>query len=45
MLILPSLAAEVGDLYSVKGQAHPGFMPLVLAIAAPGEELFFRGLL
>lgn len=45
VVILPTLAAEVGDLYSVKGQAHRGLMPVVLAIAAPGEELFFRGFL
>ncbi|MCU4187421.1 CPBP family intramembrane metalloprotease [Acidiferrimicrobium sp. IK] len=45
VLILPALAAEVGDLYSLKGQAHPALMPVVLAVAASGEELFFRGFL
>lgn len=41
----PSLAGEVGELYSVKRQAQRWLVPVVLAIAAPGEELFFRGLL
>ncbi|MDQ2725035.1 MAG: CPBP family intramembrane metalloprotease [Actinomycetota bacterium] len=45
VIVLPKLAAEVGELYSVRGQTKPWFMPLVLAIAAPGEELFFRGFL
>jgi hypothetical protein len=45
VIVLPRLAAEVGDLYTVRGQTKPWFMPLVLSIAAPGEELFFRGLL
>jgi membrane protease YdiL (CAAX protease family) len=45
VLLLPSLAAEVGDLYSLKGEAHPAMMPVVLVVAATGEELFFRGLL
>ncbi len=45
VLVLPSLAEEVGDLYSLKGQAHPAVMPVVLAVAATGEELFFRGFL
>jgi membrane protease YdiL (CAAX protease family) len=44
VVILPSLAAEVGDLYDVRGETRPAYIPLVLAIAAPGEELFFRGL-
>ncbi|MDQ6838786.1 MAG: CPBP family intramembrane metalloprotease [Actinomycetota bacterium] len=45
VIILPKLAVEVGDLYAVRGRTSPWFMPLVLAIAAPGEELFFRGFL
>lgn len=45
VMILPKLAGEVSDLYAVRGQTRPWFMPLVLAIAAPGEELFFRGFL
>lgn len=45
VLVLPALAAEVGDLYSVKGEANPRLVPLVLAVAGPGEEIFFRGLL
>jgi membrane protease YdiL (CAAX protease family) len=45
VLVLPSLAAEVGDLYAVRGETRPGYMPLVLAVAAPGEEIFFRGFL
>lgn len=45
VIVLPKLAVEVGQLYDVRGQTKRWFMPLVLAIAAPGEELFFRGLL
>ncbi|MDQ2727214.1 MAG: CPBP family intramembrane metalloprotease [Actinomycetota bacterium] len=45
VIILPKLAVEVGELYSVRGRTRVWFMPLVLAIAAPGEELFFRGFL
>lgn len=44
VMVLPKLAAEVGDLYQVRGRTSVWFMPLVLTIAAPGEELFFRGL-
>jgi hypothetical protein len=45
VIVLPRLAAEVGDLYTVRGQTKAWFMPVVLSIAAPGEELFFRGFL
>ena len=45
VIILPKLAVEVGDLYAVRGKTKAWFMPLVLAVAAPGEELFFRGFL
>jgi hypothetical protein len=44
VIILPSLAAEVGDLYAVRGETRPAYVPLILLIAAPAEELFFRGL-
>lgn len=44
VIVAPTLAAEVGDLYDVKGKTRPAFIPLVLTIAAPAEELFFRGL-
>ncbi len=44
VVVLPKLADEVGDLYAVRGRTKPIYIPLVLAIAAPGEELFFRGL-
>jgi membrane protease YdiL (CAAX protease family) len=44
VIAVPALANEVGDLYSVRGATRPGYVPLVLAIAAPAEELFFRGL-
>jgi membrane protease YdiL (CAAX protease family) len=44
VVILPRLAVEVGDLYSVRGRTRSWVVPLVLAVAAPGEELFFRGL-
>jgi membrane protease YdiL (CAAX protease family) len=43
VIVLPSLAREVTDLYAVKGSTRGWFMPVVLCIAAPGEELFFRG--
>ncbi|HET9692058.1 MAG TPA: CPBP family intramembrane glutamic endopeptidase [Acidimicrobiales bacterium] len=45
VIVLPALAAEVGDLYSVKGRGSTAQLLVVLAVAAPGEELFFRGLL
>lgn len=45
VIILPRLAAEVGDLYSVRDQDRAWFPPLVLAVVAPGEELLFRGLI
>jgi membrane protease YdiL (CAAX protease family) len=44
VIVLPALAAEVGDLYAVKGETRPAVVPLVLALAGPAEELFFRGL-
>jgi membrane protease YdiL (CAAX protease family) len=44
VIVLPALAAEVGDLYAVKGETSPAVVPLVLALAGPAEELFFRGL-
>jgi len=44
VILLPALADEVRDLYDVRGATRRRYMPLVLAIAAPGEELFFRGL-
>ncbi len=43
VIVLPALAAEVGDLYRVRGETRAAYMPLVLAVAAPGEEIFFRG--
>ncbi len=45
VVIVPGLASEVQDLYAVRGATHPAVMVLVLAAAASGEELFFRGLL
>ena len=45
VLVLPALANEVGDLYRVRSETRAGYMPLVLAIAAPGEEIFYRGFL
>jgi len=45
VIIAPKLAAEVGDLYTVRGRTRPGAIPVVVAIAGAGEELFFRGLL
>jgi membrane protease YdiL (CAAX protease family) len=44
VILLPTLAAEVGDLYDVRGETKPAYVPLILAVAAPAEELFFRGL-
>jgi membrane protease YdiL (CAAX protease family) len=43
VVVLPSLADEVGDLYRVRGETRLAYMPLVLIVAAPGEEIFFRG--
>jgi membrane protease YdiL (CAAX protease family) len=44
VVVLPTLADEVKDLYDLRGSTKRQYMPLVLALAAPGEELFFRGL-
>jgi uncharacterized protein len=44
VIVLPALAAEVVDLYAVRGETKPAYVPLILLIAAPAEELFFRGL-
>jgi membrane protease YdiL (CAAX protease family) len=44
VVVLPTLAAEVGDLYAVRGETKAAYIPLILAIAGPAEELFFRGL-
>jgi membrane protease YdiL (CAAX protease family) len=44
VIVFPKLADEVGDLYAVKGATKPLYIPMVLAIAAPAEEIFFRGL-
>jgi membrane protease YdiL (CAAX protease family) len=44
VVVLPTLAAEVGDLYAVRGETKATYVPLVLAVAGPAEELFFRGL-
>jgi len=44
VIVVPALAAEVGDLYAIKGETRPAFVPLILVIAGPAEELFFRGL-
>jgi membrane protease YdiL (CAAX protease family) len=43
--IVPPLAVEVKDLYAVRGATGRATMVVVLAVAASGEELFFRGLL
>jgi membrane protease YdiL (CAAX protease family) len=45
VVVLPTLAAEVGDLYSVRGETKALYIPLILVIAGLGEELFFRGLI
>jgi membrane protease YdiL (CAAX protease family) len=44
VVVLPTLADEVRDLYDIRGSTKRQYMPVVLALAAPGEELFFRGL-
>lgn len=44
VIVLPTLAAEVGDLYAVRGETKPAYVPLILLVIAPAEELFFRGL-
>jgi membrane protease YdiL (CAAX protease family) len=45
VVLLPSLAVEVADLYDVRGEGRRWWIPLVVAMAAPAEELFFRGFL
>ena len=44
VIVLPRLVSEVGDLYDVRGETRPAFIPLVLLVAGLAEELFFRGL-
>lgn len=41
----PRVADEVADLYAVRAGSSRVWMPVVLAVAAGGEELFFRGFL
>jgi membrane protease YdiL (CAAX protease family) len=45
VVVAPGVAAEVADLYAVRGEIDPRWIPLVLCLAGPAEELFFRGLL
>ena len=45
VLLTPSLADEVGDLYQVKGGEPAWAVAAIVAVAATGEELFFRGFL
>src|SRR5687767_13494547 len=42
--LLPSLSAEVDDLYAVREETTTTRMPLVLAVIGPAEEVFWRGL-
>lgn len=42
--LLPSLGAEVDDLYAVRGETTAARMPFVLAAVGPAEEIFWRGL-
>lgn len=42
--LLPSLSAQVDDLYDVRGQTTTARMPLVLSVIGPAEEIFWRGL-
>ena len=42
--LLPSLSAEVDDLYAVREETTTSRMPLVLAVIGPAEEVFWRGL-
>jgi membrane protease YdiL (CAAX protease family) len=44
--IMPRGSAEIGQIYQLRTQAPPGLIALLLAVViAPGEELFWRGLL
>ena len=42
--LVPSLSAEVDDLYAVREETTAARMPLVLAVIGPAEEVFWRGL-
>src|SRR5687768_13086010 len=42
--ILPSMSAQVDDLYLVRGETSTTRMPFVLAVIGPAEEIFWRGL-
>jgi membrane protease YdiL (CAAX protease family) len=44
VIALPSQAAEVQELYDLRGRTKKAYIPLVLVVASIGEELFFRGL-
>jgi uncharacterized protein len=44
VILLPGLAAQVTDLYDLRGTTQRRYIPLVLVVASLGEELFFRGL-
>jgi membrane protease YdiL (CAAX protease family) len=43
VIVLPTLADEVADLYRVRRHTRFGFMPLVVSVAGSCEEIFFRG--
>ncbi len=45
VVVAPALADEVAELYRKRGRAPAAVIPLVLAVAGPAEELFFRGFL
>lgn len=40
---LPAVARQIDELYTVRAAAPPSWMPLVLLIVGPCEELFWRG--
>ncbi len=42
-LVLPALAADVGELYGVSGSSRPGFAPVALVVVGTAEEVFWRG--
>jgi membrane protease YdiL (CAAX protease family) len=45
VVVAPTLADEVADLYSKRGRVPLPVVCLVLGVAGPAEELFFRGFL
>ena len=41
--LIPALAANVGDLYSVSRSSRPRLVPVTLVVVGASEEMFWRG--